>query len=307
MNNTYHKFLEKYCGKTFECGEYSYTMPYLKLTRAAKMKAPLEMYRSGLMILGCQQSYRRRFANHYARTLVEQGIRVIYITDALSEEQYRPEFEIDSFTRHIGLNEMDSNLVHMEELSGKFNRMPFDNGALLSIVHSKTPSKWHNLETQKDFNSKLISLLNEITNSGISEYEYGVEKPDFVVIIDEDSSSHGLDRKAFDDALYWLSAKGTGIVICGHSSCGERYKHIANRFGHYVFFRVKDPSTDLEGFDLFRRHCFQHSHIADHRDLKGLEPKDYFYTMGRFCGWSNRVTFDAGGCECCKLPPESYY
>ena len=107
-NKTYHKFIERndFSGnkkKFLECGEYNYKSSFIGLKKKGIMKLPMDMHSNGLLILGSYKSYRRRFANHYAKELIKKGTKVLYITDALSEEQYRPKFEIESFHGFFGI------------------------------------------------------------------------------------------------------------------------------------------------------------------------------------------------------------
>lgn len=306
MSNNYQKFTGEYSDEDFQCGVYDYNTKFFKIKKKSVMKLPMNMFSKGLLILGSYKSYRRKFTNHYAKKLIEKGVKVLYITDALSESQYRANFEIESFKKHIGLNKMDNNLFHMEELSGKFNKNMFDDGVMLSIVHSKTICKYRNIEIQKDYNEKLISLLTKINEADINSK--------FVIIIDEDAPDRELDKNLFKENITKLNNKGFGLVICGQF--GKRYRDISNNINNYVLFTSRDPSEDLMGVDMFGINAFDYDtktmdknflNYIDKKDIQNLSPKEFYYTQKDYCGWSKKVTFDADGCECCMLPMEDYW
>lgn len=314
--NSFHRFLKRYISSKFygavnggyDCGEFSYPTGFLFRTKKIRMELPLSMYKTNLLVLGCHKSYRRRLTQQYAQQLVRNGVRVLFITDNLSPHQYRAELEIDSFKKHIGLQTLDQNLVHIEELSGGFDRTPFDEGKLLSILHFDSECKNRNEGPRQEYNQKLMSLLQGLARSDIAKYDPEKEKPDFVVFIDEDIYKDDFDAQLFANTLSDIRRQYINYVICGYS-VGTRYKHVANDFGHYVFFRARDPSHDFKDLPLIKRYnyCKGAEPTPSHRDFMSLGRKDFYYTMGNVAGWSNKITFDGGGCDCCVEPVDDYY
>jgi hypothetical protein len=289
--------IEKNKNETFDCGEYNYLSKFFSLKRKKRMKLPIDIYKGNLLILGCYKSYRRRFANNYAKTLVKKGIKVIYITDALSSGQYKGELERNSFIKHIGLNDIDEKLINTEELSINFNEKCFNNGELLSIIYSKEPCKTTHPEFEKEYNIKLINFIKGFNSSGLTSYDSN-EK--IVIIIDEDASDKKLDKDEFNTTLRNINSVGSDFVICG--SHEKRYVNIEKSFKNYIFFMIRDPNELIKDYSCFSRYA-----VLNCRDLRNLGRKEFFYKNNWSSYWSHRVSFEAEGCSCCKLEAEDYY
>ncbi|MCY9861025.1 hypothetical protein OTK49_00520 [Vibrio coralliirubri] len=308
FNNDFSKFLKRKYKDSFDVGGYHYTNKILGFlfNKKGRLKMPIDMAYDGLLITGCQKSYRRRLAALYAKELVKRGNKVLFITDALREEQYRAKFEAQTFKKHIGLDEFDKGLVSIDKFTGEFNREVFDNGALLSILTDDTPCKWRDREAQKEYNAKLIQIMGEIVESKISPYTLDKAKPRLVVFVDDSAP----DDKEYSNALFKAfrslrSAGDYGFVAC--TEWYERYIGQEHLFKQFVFFRIKDTTMMREVFSFFDKRCMQSKYLVDERDLRLLHPKEFHYTVGNYCGWSFKTTFDAGGCECCLPEPEDYY
>ncbi|WP_210499510.1 hypothetical protein [Vibrio crassostreae] len=318
MQNTYHEHVEKYF-VTYEVGQHHYVTPYLKKTKTATTKLPIGMHRDGLMILGCQKSYRRRMTQHYAKTLIDSGRKVLFITDNLNPEAYRAEYECDVFCRHIGIDSFEEGEVHFEEITGLFNGDILENGAKLHVVTANEINKRMDEEAQLGFDDKLLNLLEEVIEDKRQRWRMAKNphknKEKLVVIIDEDWSPKVLDSERLSRIARNLHFRDVGFVICGHSS--DRYRGVISNMEHFVFFRLKDAITDLEPFrHILRRRCIEWSKSSlshkyhtrlDERDVRTLEPKEFYYFQGNLVGFSNRSTFDAGGCKCCLVEPIPYY
>ncbi|CAH7413245.1 conserved hypothetical protein [Vibrio chagasii] len=252
MNTNYKRYIEGAEFETFECGIYRH--PHAGLLglsglpvpdKISAWPLPVRMHQHGLLVIGDGgvETKRTQFTNNYARCLLENGTKVFYITDALSEKSYDSCEQIQSFRRHVGIDSLSDSKIHREDLEGALCDRAFDADVKLTIATS------HPFKTHKDEDLAEVYDLNLIEAlSSIMLREQPCEA-DAVVILEEGVSTYTANKKALGEAISLLRAKGVGVVI----SCNDtkRYKNIVNSFGHYLFFRIDNPQDEICSHNFF--------------------------------------------------------
>lgn len=331
LDNSYHQFLEENSKDLLDVGEYSYSKrtvlsdlldrtPFFSCDSVKKSRAklPMDMCSRGLLILGCYRSYRHRLANYYARSLVNRGVNVLYITDNMAAGQHRPEYEKNTAIKHLGIRG-DDDSVRLSKLTEKFDPTVFDNGVMLSVVCSDEARKSKDATSRDRYDETLASYLKQVKQhmQSVDEKKSGVE---FVVILDEDAPEDGIHNDQVVENLIALmrvcrgrrdEAFSKGLVICGSETA--RYAKMKNQIEHYISFRARGDNP-LDVFNLFQTHSIndiklraRYNARLDELDIIRLKPKEFYYANKNICGGSNLITFDAGGCECCKEQPVDYF
>ncbi|MFL0975009.1 hypothetical protein ACJO1P_05380 [Vibrio parahaemolyticus] len=249
-------------------------------------KLPIRLFDRGLFIIGDSwgNSGRVTFTNAYAKTLLDYGARVIYITESLSglNSDSKGNEILENMHEQIGFKNLQHDEVLISELSGEFDPKTFDKGLKLSIIKTNPGWQYKDDMAKGLYNTKLISLLNKIAESGIASHDTPLNKREVVVILEESQPLNESTRDELEKAMCWLKGKGFGLVVSTDDT--RRYRGIVNSFGHYALFRMDDPYEEMCSHNFLRR---DNSHSCsglnqyvtriDSRDIKSLRKHDCFF------------------------------
>lgn len=253
MNEKYHKYIKNSVVESIDFGIYPaprLLFPQSFPNARKNWKLPLRMYDRGLLVIGdsWRESGRELFASFYARKLVENNIRVVFITDsqASPNQDEHPETKAQNkFTESLKL---DKHEIHEAYLSEEVDPLMFDRGTKISILHSGR-SKIANKENSLAYHTNLLRTLRVIAESNISDHRNKSLNGDLVIVIEENLYGLGVEGSELEEAICWLQGRGLGVVLSRNDTRGIR--NIVNSFQHYLFFRMDDSAEEIDAHDFF--------------------------------------------------------
>lgn len=270
MNKQYKEMISNSNFMKLECGTYRQSLSLRErvtnmlfpFKSQERWKLPVKAYQKGMFIIGdsWRDANRVNFTLEYAKTLLDEGLNVIYISSPMLDYDEQREGVTDRYTDKYKL---DADSMHRADLSEEFNPLIFEKGGVISVIQSKPG--YYEQEERIEYNKKVNELLGQIADSDL-----GKKTPETVIFLEDNYEAFPSHVYELQNALSLLRGKGFGVVV----SCEDtrRYNDIRHTFGCYLFFRMDDPMEEVRSHRFLYEMKPSGSFVArvNERDVKNL-------------------------------------